>query len=163
MKAIYGITAAIGGLAMAAINCSHDQSARAREPRVAHDPPPTAEERRAEERRADDRRAEERREAVGGGPPEPSSAVGRIASARCDREVRCNNVGTKEKYSNRADCVMRMQDDKREAINEKDCPGGVDKKQLNACLSAVRDEACGNPLDSISRLVSCRSGSICLK
>ena len=176
MKAIYGSTLVLGALALAAASCNHteDQKARAREPRVAREPSTTeerraeerrAEERRAEERRAEERRAEERKEGryIGGGPAEPTSAVARIASARCEREVRCNNVGTKEKFSSRADCVIRMQDDKRDGINESDCPGGIDKKQLNACLAAIRDEACGNPLDTISRLVSCRSTSICLK
>jgi hypothetical protein len=180
MKAIYRGTVVLGGmLSLATVNCNHkDESARAREPRFGRDSS-TAEQRRAEERReerrtderrTDERRTDERRtderedgRFVGGGPADPSSAVAKIASARCEREVKCNNVGSKEKYSTRADCVTRMQDDKRDAVNEKDCPGGIDRKQLNACLSAIRDEACGNPLDSISRLVSCRSGSICLK
>jgi hypothetical protein len=72
-------------------------------------------------------------------------------------------VGTKEKYASRVECVTRMREDKRDDINEKDCPGGIDKKALNACILAIRDEACGNPLDTISRLVACRSTRICLK
>ena len=124
-----------------------------------------AEERRAEERRAEERRAEERKAGafIGGGPVDPGSAVARIASARCEREVRCNHVGVKQKYPTRAECVILMQDDKRDEINEKDCPGGLDKKQLNACLVAIRDESCGNALDAINRLVACRASSICLK
>lgn len=167
MKAIQGMTI-VGALAIAAVSCAgnrDEQSTRAKEPRATRDLTP--EERRAEERRAEERRAAERKDGpgpyVGGGPPESGSAVGKIASARCEREVRCNNIGTKEKYSTRDDCVMRMRDDKRDDINEKDCPGGIDKKQLNACVVAIHDEACGNPLDTISRLVACRSGSICLK
>jgi Family of unknown function (DUF6184) len=163
MKEIHGITI-LGFLAIITVSCAHHdrQSARATEPRAAQ---PTAEERRADERRADERRALERKErpSVGGGPAEPSSAVARIAAARCEREVRCNNVGTKEKYASRADCVARMQEDKRDEINAKDCPEGIDKTALNACISAIRDEACGNPLDTITRLVACRSKSICVK
>jgi hypothetical protein len=172
MKAIYLGHAALGLLAIAAVSCSHNTdhvSAVAKEPRVAHEPKLT-DQGRTEERRAEERRQEERRQGreptyVGGGPPDPSSAVAKIASAMCEREVRCNNVGTgaKEKYSSRADCVLIMQDDKRDDINEKDCPGGVDHQQLNACLAAIREEACGNAIDTINRLASCRSGSICLK
>ena len=116
-----------------------------------------------QQKRIDERKAEERERYIGGGPTEPNSAVGKIASARCEREVRCNNVGTKEKYSSRADCVTRMQDDKRDDLNDKECPAGIDKKQLATCLTAIRDEACGNPLDTISRLVACRSSNVCLK
>jgi Family of unknown function (DUF6184) len=164
MKAIYGSTIVLGILSIAAISCNHnDDRSHAKEPRVAHDPSP-AEQRRIDERH-DERRADDRGDGrvIGGVPGEPSSAVGKIASARCDREVRCNNVGAKEKYSSRGDCVTRMQDDKRDDINEKDCPRGIDQKQLTACFTAIRDEACGNPLDTISRLTACRAGGICLK
>ena len=183
MKAIHRSTFLAGALAVASVNCGHkdDQSAHAKEPRATYETSERqAEERRAEERRADERRAEERRADerraeerraeerkaggfIGGGPVDPGSAVARIASARCEREVRCNHVGAKQKYPNRAECVMLMQDDKRDEINEKDCPGGLDKKQLNACLVAIHDESCGNALDAINRLVACRASSICLK
>ena len=171
MKAIYGSTVILGILAIAAANCSHNHapSSRPKEPQVTREPSTVeqrrAEERRAEERRADDQRAEERKDAlfIGGGPAEPSSAVVRIVTARCEREVRCNNVGAKGKYPSRADCAMRIQDEKRDTINEKDCPGGIDRKHLEDCLAEVRDEACRNPLTSISRLVSCRSSRLCLK
>ncbi len=155
MKAIYRYHAATWAFAIAVANCGHNdnQSARAKEPRV-HASPATEE-----------RRVEEPRDApfIGGGPAEPNSAVARIAAARCDREARCNNVGRKERYPSRSDCIVLMQDGERDDINEKDCPGGIDQKQLGACLSAIRDEACGNSLDTISRVVSCRSVGICLK
>jgi Family of unknown function (DUF6184) len=166
MKAIYGGTVILGVLAIVAANCNHNDavSPRPKEPHVTREPS-TAEQRRAEGQRAEEQRAEERKDArfIGGGPAEPSSAVARIAAARCEREVRCNNVGAKGKYPNRADCATRIRDDKRDTINEKDCPGGIDAKQLNHCLAEVRDEPCRNPLVSISRLVSCRSSRLCLK
>jgi len=177
MKAIYSTTLLTGALAVATAHCGHNdnQGAHAKEPRATNETSEQrAEEHRAEERRAEERRAEERRAersaedrrtgaSIGGGPADPGSAVARIASARCEREVRCNHVGAQQKYPTRAECVMLMQDDKRDEINEKECPGGLDKKQLNACLMAIRDESCGNPLDAINRLVACRASSICLK
>jgi len=173
MRAIYGTTLLSGALTLASVQCGHndDRVARAKEPRANDEMSERrAEERRAEERRAEERRAEERRAEerkagafVGGGPVDPGSAVARIASARCEREVRCNHVGAQQKYPTRAECVTLMQDDKRDAINEKDCSGGLDKKQVNACLIAIRDESCGNALDTINRLVACRASSICLK
>jgi hypothetical protein len=151
-----------------------------------------AEERRAEERRLEDerrdisreekrledeRRAEEARRAeddrrarsIGGGPRDgalratPTSAVASIAAARCDREVRCKHVGAKEKFRSRAACVSEMERDKRDDINSDVCPGGVREKELVDCLASIRDEDCGNPLDTISRLNTCRTGNLCVK
>ena len=52
-----------------------------------------------------------------------------------------------------------MKDD----LNAKDCPYGVDQKELNECLEAIRKEECNNPLDTISRLAACRTSDMCLK
>jgi len=127
------------------------------------------EERTAEERRAEDRRAEERRRSIGGGPNEPvirataASAVASIAAARCDREVRCKNIGRKEKYGSRAACVAELQRDRRDDLNSDACPAGIREKELNDCLQSIREEDCGNPLDAIARLNACRSGNLCAK
>jgi hypothetical protein len=159
---VHGSTVILVILSIGAVNCDHnDETGPAKEPRVAHDRSTS------EQRRIDERRAEERGNgrSIGGGPNEPAAAVAKIALARCDREMLCDGVGTKvgDKYSSRADCEIRVQDDKRVDLNPNDCPGGIDNRQLDACLAAIRDEACGTALDSISRLASCRSGSICLK
>jgi hypothetical protein len=132
-----------------------------------------AEERRAEERRADDRRAEERREesrsarlANSVDPTiraTPASAVTILATERCDREMRCKNIGAKEKYKTRAECIAELERDKRDDINSDVCRGGVRQKELNDCLQAIRDESCGNPLDAITRLAACRTGNLCAK
>jgi hypothetical protein len=151
----------IAGMVIAAGGCGHteDHTVHAREPRAE---PSRAEEERAAERRAEERRAEEKREAAyGGGPADPGSAAARIAAARCEREVRCNDVGTHRKYASRADCVAWMQAARRDDFDERECPRGIDKKQLNACISAIRDEACNGPLDNIERLTACRSNDIC--
>ena len=164
MKAINGSTVVLGILAITAANCSRNDAVNPRPqgPRLLR-ASSTAEQRRAEQ--ADGERVERGRDArfIGGGPTEPSSAVARIVTARCEREVRCNNVGVNARYPSRTDCTIRLQSEKRDTINEEDCPGGIDGKQLDDCLAEVRDEACHNPLVSISRLVSCRSTSLCSK
>jgi Family of unknown function (DUF6184) len=137
-----------------------------------------ADERRAEERRAEERRAEERKAAedrkydrparlANAVDPAiratPSSAVTSLAAERCDREVRCKNVGAKEKYKTRADCIAELERDKRDDINSDVCRGGIRQKELSECLQAIHDEACGNPLDAITRLAACRTGNLCAK
>jgi hypothetical protein len=128
-----------------------------------------ADERRAEERLAEDRRVDERREprlasAVDSAlRATPASAVTSLATERCDREARCNNIGAKEKYKTRADCIAELERDKRDDINSDVCRGGIRQKELRECLQSIRDESCGNPLDAITRLAACRTGNLCAK
>ena len=146
---------------------------------------PTAAERRAEERRAEERaeeRAAERREAeraaderarrrreIGGGPSDhvsretAPSASTTIARVRCDREVKCNRIGSRGKYESRDACVAEL---KRDVERELDgsCTNGVSAKELNDCLQAIRDQQCGDvDLDTTLRLAACRADSLCVK
>ena len=124
-----------------------------------------ADQRRVEEKRADERR--DARQARSGVDPvvraTAASAVTTLAAERCDREVRCKNIGAKEKYKSRTDCIAEMERDKRDDLNSDVCPGGIRQKELNDCLQAIHDEACGNPLDTLTRLAACRSGNLCAK
>ena len=124
-----------------------------------------ADQRRVEEKRAEDRR--DARQARTGTDPvvraTAASAVTSLAAERCDRELRCKNIGAKEKYKTRAECVADMERDKRDDLNSDVCPGGIRQKELNDCLQAIHDEACGNPLDTLTRLAACRSGNLCAK
>jgi hypothetical protein len=88
-------------------------------------------------------------------------AVSSIATARCDRELKCKNIGTNKTYLSTDECVTKLQNDKRTAVNPQECPQGVSDKDLASCLKSIREEDCGNPLDSISRLTACRSGALC--
>jgi hypothetical protein len=90
-------------------------------------------------------------------------AVSSIATARCDRELKCKNVGTNKTYLTTDECVTKMQNDKRTGLNPDECPQGVNNNDLASCLKAIRDEDCGNPLDQISRLTACRAGGMCAK
>lgn len=141
-----------------------------------------AEERRAEERRAEQRLEDQRRVEDRRTPEEkrdarqartvatdiavratPASALASLSTERCDREARCKNIGAKEKYKNRADCLAEMERDKRDDLNSDVCPAGVRQKELADCLVAIREESCGNPIDSITRLSACRAGNLCAK
>jgi hypothetical protein len=90
-------------------------------------------------------------------------AVSRIVASRCAREATCNNVGVDKRYQNTAGCTAKIRSDMKDDLNAKDCPYGVDQKQLNECLSAIRKEECNNPLDTITRLNDCRTSGMCLK
>lgn len=90
-------------------------------------------------------------------------AVGRIVAARCAREASCNNVGVDKHWPNAAACTQKVSADMKDDLNAKDCPYGVDEKELGECLQAIRSENCNNPIDTIGRLAACRTGDMCLK
>jgi hypothetical protein len=91
------------------------------------------------------------------------SAIGRIVAARCERETRCNNVGADRKYASTDVCSQKIRTDMREDLNAKECPHGIDQKELEECLTDIRKEDCNNPIDTISRLAACRTSDMCLK
>jgi hypothetical protein len=93
---------------------------------------------------------------------ELSSAVNDVADARCDLEQRCDHVGAGQSFENREACETKMHGSLADDLNTKDCPNGVDGSKLSACLSQLRSEECGDPLDSMSRWAACRQGELCL-
>jgi len=107
--------------------------------------------------------------AIGGGPAEPipkttpAGAVASIAVSRCDRQVRCNNIGPKQTYKTRGECVSKMQSDDSKSINAHACPGGINEGNLARCLQALRNEGCGSPIGALERLESCKADSLCRK
>ncbi len=90
-------------------------------------------------------------------------AVSRITAARCDREVACNNVGSGKSYATREACTTELGHDKRADLRAEECPRGISSPDLADCLTDIKSEKCGNPLDSISRLAACRKGKLCLE
>ncbi len=94
-------------------------------------------------------------------PGTQNQAVEQIAQARCDREVRCGKVGPDKDYTSQEVCLTKVKDEWRDDLNARECPGGVVQKELTECLAEIRNEDCGNPFDSLSRIIACREGDIC--
>ena len=93
---------------------------------------------------------------------ETRSATESIAEARCAREQTCENIGADKKYSSSDDCLARIREDWREDLNAPECPGGVNESELNECLTAIRNEDCSSPFDTLSRLAECGDSQICV-
>jgi hypothetical protein len=89
-------------------------------------------------------------------------AIAAIIEARCDREVRCENVGPEKRYLTRAACVEQVRDKSQNKLNAKECPGGVDAKALDACLKQIKDEDCGDPIETVERVATCNSVDLCV-
>lgn len=84
-----------------------------------------------------------------------------IAQARCAREVRCGKVGAGKDYASQEACVTKIRADWRDDLNARECPGGVVQKELAECLEEIRNDDCGNPFDSLSRIAACRESDLC--
>lgn len=96
------------------------------------------------------------------GAGDVASARDSIVAARCDREERCSNVGAGKDYESRNACSSKLEGKTGSDLNAEDCAHGVDRPKLSDCLSKIRTEDCGNPIDSLSRFAACRTGEICI-
>jgi hypothetical protein len=90
-------------------------------------------------------------------------AAEQLARARCDREQTCSNIGADKTYSSMQDCLARIQNDWKDDLNARECPGGINQHELDECMSQIRSEACGNPLDTLARISECTQGQICIE
>lgn len=88
-------------------------------------------------------------------------AVSNIASARCEREQRCNNVGAGKRYESLSACRTEVRASFSDDLNPSECRAGVDRGELRECLEEVRNENCGNPVDTLERVVACRTSDLC--
>ena len=92
---------------------------------------------------------------------ETRSAARHIASARCEREQRCDNIGNDKKFATEDVCVDKIRSEWANDLNAYECPNGVVQKELDECLTAIRAEECSSPFDTLSRISECRAGQIC--
>ena len=91
------------------------------------------------------------------------SAAEQLAQARCEREKQCGNVGADKTYSSSQDCLARIQNDWKDDLNARQCPGGINQHELNECMEQIRAESCSNPFDTLARITECTSGQICIE
>jgi hypothetical protein len=91
-----------------------------------------------------------------------AKAVSSIVEARCDREARCNNIGGDEKFKSWAECRKDIAEKSSDKIGAPECPGGIDSYELSECLTEIRSEKCGNPLDTLERVAACNAADLCV-
>lgn len=95
-----------------------------------------------------------------GAPLTNASAINQITNARCTREERCNNVGSGKKFADRTSCEKEINQNTSSDLRASECPGVV-QKELDECLNEVRNQACNNPIDAISRVAACTRAELC--
>jgi hypothetical protein len=89
------------------------------------------------------------------------SAVARIADARCEREVSCENVGTHKKFATRQVCVEDARQSESNDLQGANCASGVDDGQLDKCLTSIRGQPCASAIASTIQLDACRASLLC--
>jgi hypothetical protein len=172
MKAALMSSVCALGISFALVGCERKPSERGQPgggtPSTAEQPPaqgPSAEQQPTEQQKAEQQRKEAEKKSIGGGPgatAQPMTALASIAAARCDREVKCNQVGPDKKYKTRTDCIAAMMKDKKDDFSVNSC-AAVDQKKLGDCVQEIHNERCGSPIDWFNRVELCRSSKLCEK
>jgi hypothetical protein len=93
---------------------------------------------------------------------ENNLAINRIVQARCEREARCTNIGQDKKFSSREVCSTELMEKSRSQLNKEKCPAGVDSKELGECIRQIKEESCGNPIDTLERVAACNPMDLCV-
>jgi hypothetical protein len=91
------------------------------------------------------------------------TVVNRLATARCDQEQGCNNVGPGAKFASRDVCLDQIRGSIGNDLNAYKCPRGLDSDAIDRCMMAIKSEECSHPFDTLQRFDKCRSGAICIK
>jgi hypothetical protein len=91
------------------------------------------------------------------------AAVSHLTAGRCEREMDCNNIGAGKRYEDRGACERAVTHDLQADLRPAKCTYGIREDRMNECLQEMKNEKCGNPLDAMSRLATCRTGRLCLR
>jgi hypothetical protein len=57
--------------------------------------------------------------------------------------------------------MARVRNDWKDDLTARECPAGVDRKELDECLTAIRNDECNNPFDALGRITACTVAQIC--
>lgn len=90
-------------------------------------------------------------------------AVQRLTAARCQREVDCDHIGSGKGYDDYAACEREVSQGLRSSVRTDECPDGIQEAKVDQCLKELKNETCGNVLEQVSRLTTCRTGMLCLR
>jgi uncharacterized protein DUF6184 len=87
-------------------------------------------------------------------------AADALARARCDREARCDHIGTNEKHASAAVCSSKLRAQNLDRLQG--CGQGVDAASLDACTDDVASQSCWHELDDLDRLLACSTVMLCI-
>jgi len=97
----------------------------------------------------------------GGGGISQTQARDRLASATCDFQMGCGQIGPTGTYASRDACLTQTKDFWQGVLTPELCSGRVDGDQLHICETAIRITECANALDVLATLSKCPAAKIC--
>lgn len=101
-------------------------------------------------------------DATGSGAP-GDMLVGRIAQARCDREVACERVGEGRPFATNEQCMSTLRTRSRADVVAARCARGFDNTQVGLCLTSIRQYRCESGLDAIDTINQCQRSALCVQ
>jgi len=99
---------------------------------------------------------------TGAGVVGNEDAVNQLTEAYCDRAKACNYLGKDERFTDEAACRRQRSHDLHADLRPGECPRGIRAEKLQNCLQEIQNHKCGNALDHLSRMATCRTGSLCI-
>ena len=91
-----------------------------------------------------------------------AEAIQQLTTAQCGRARDCNEIGGRHKYADEEACRREYHHDLQADLRPNECPGGIREHKLSNCLQEIHNSKCGNLIDRISRITTCRSGAMCI-
>jgi len=91
---------------------------------------------------------------------EAGVAADLMAASRCDHAGMCGAIGDGKRFSNRDACTDELRAYGRRALRPEDCPAGVLRSRLEACLIRLVAAPCTTP-DDLPTDPSCKAGALC--
>jgi hypothetical protein len=87
------------------------------------------------------------------------SAIERITTARCNRELACAELGHAP-ASGALQCAAEVRRAIQHSLSAAECPLGIDRAALDTCVNAIRDERCGVAFDTFT-VSACQARDLC--
>jgi hypothetical protein len=90
------------------------------------------------------------------------TATARIAGARCDRSIVCDQVGMNKRFETRDACAQGETNRTRNDLRAAECANGVEEKRLRSCLDALSKQDCAKLMSSVDAMDECKTAALCL-
>lgn len=90
------------------------------------------------------------------------TAIDNITSARCNREMSCDGIGTGKPYDSFEMCQRELSRNTGTSLRPTECPNGVRETGLSACMSDLENERCNMRIDTIERVSTCSREKLCI-
>jgi hypothetical protein len=92
------------------------------------------------------------------------NAMSRIVTARCAREVQCDQVGANKRYATHDACTREIGQKTRAELQANACPNGFDAKKLESCVDEIAKEDCSDMTEPLAKLDDdCKTSSLCVE